>query len=450
MSELGLSLATSAPLAPEHPYGAVGFLLNLAVILCVAAVTTILFQKLRQPVVLGYLLAGLIVGPYVPVPVRADVGVAHTLSEIGVILLMFSLGLEFSLRKLVRVGPTAGHRRGHRVQRDDLARLPHRPAVRLDQLREPVRGRAGRDLQHDHHRARRSTSGRSRARSAEIVFGILIVEDLIAIVLLAMLTAVASGAGLSAGALAVTIVRLVGFLVGLVVVGLLVVPRLVRLVVRLERNETTLVTCVGICFACRPAGPPVRLLGRARRLPGRSAGRRVGRSPPHRAPDRTGARHVRGHLLRLGGDDHRARAAGRALAGHAGAHRGHRHRQDRRGQPGVVARRQRGAHVGPGRDEPGPDRRVLLHHRRRGTCPGRGRGVSLPARRRGLGPDHPAHALADRPSSRGGRLRRCPSSPPGADLRLALRVLGRASAQHRPPPRHGLVPDPTAGGAAGG
>jgi CPA2 family monovalent cation:H+ antiporter-2 len=69
---------------------------------------TIIFQRIKQPVVLGYLLAGMIVGSHLPVPLFANEKVAHTLSELGVILLMFSLGLEFSLRKLVRVGATAG------------------------------------------------------------------------------------------------------------------------------------------------------------------------------------------------------------------------------------------------------------------------------------------------------------------------------------------------------
>src|SRR6476661_5708592 len=77
-------------------------------VLCVAAVTTVVFQRLRQPVVLGYIIAGLIVGPHVPIPLVADGDVVQILSELGVILLMFSLGLEFSLRKLVQVGPTAG------------------------------------------------------------------------------------------------------------------------------------------------------------------------------------------------------------------------------------------------------------------------------------------------------------------------------------------------------
>src|SRR5437016_4379656 len=83
------------------------FLENLAVVLGVAALTTVVFQWLRQPVVLGYLLAGLIIGPHVPVPLVADPEMVRTLAEQGVILLMFSIGLEFSVRTLLRVGAAA-------------------------------------------------------------------------------------------------------------------------------------------------------------------------------------------------------------------------------------------------------------------------------------------------------------------------------------------------------
>ncbi|MGH7753704.1 MAG: cation:proton antiporter, partial [Gemmatimonadales bacterium] len=86
-------------------------------------------------------------------------------------------------------------------------------------------------------------------RLREIVVGVLIVEDLIAILLLALLTALATGSGLAPGPLAVTVGRLVLFLVGLVGIGLFLVPRTVRAVTRLNRRETTLVTSVGICFA---------------------------------------------------------------------------------------------------------------------------------------------------------------------------------------------------------
>src|SRR4051812_4038142 len=82
------------------------FLENLALVLCTAAVTSFLFQKLRQPVVFGYLVAGMIVGPYLPIPLAADEKVLQALSELGVILLMFSLGLEFRLQKVGQIAAT--------------------------------------------------------------------------------------------------------------------------------------------------------------------------------------------------------------------------------------------------------------------------------------------------------------------------------------------------------
>lgn len=81
---------------------------DLALMLLVAGVTTLLFKKLRQPVVLGYILAGFFVGPYFnPFPNVVDMVSINTWSEIGIIILMFSLGLEFNLHKLASVGGTA-------------------------------------------------------------------------------------------------------------------------------------------------------------------------------------------------------------------------------------------------------------------------------------------------------------------------------------------------------
>jgi hypothetical protein len=89
-------------------HGAHAFLAALATVLGVAGATTILFQRLGQPVVLGYLIAGLIIGPHVPIPLVADPEIVETLSELGVILLMFSVGLELRIRTLLRMAPTAG------------------------------------------------------------------------------------------------------------------------------------------------------------------------------------------------------------------------------------------------------------------------------------------------------------------------------------------------------
>ncbi len=223
------------------------FLRSLTVVLAVAAVTTVLFQRLRQPVVLGYLIAGLIVGPHVPIPLVADPAVVQTLSELGVILLMFSLGLEFRLRKLMAVGPTAGLTAllqsslmvwlGFTIGRlfgwTPLESLFAGAVIAISST--TIIAKAFDE---------QGTTGTLR----EFVVGVLIVEDLIAVLLMAVLTAIASGSGLAAGPLVGTVARLVAFLVMLVAVGLMVVPRAIRAIVRLKRRETTLVASIGICF----------------------------------------------------------------------------------------------------------------------------------------------------------------------------------------------------------
>src|SRR5688572_8991799 len=81
---------------------------DLALILIAGAFVTILFRKIKQPLVLGYIIAGFLVGPYFHLtPTVADHDNIETLAEIGVIFLLFSLGLEFSFKKLVRVGGAA-------------------------------------------------------------------------------------------------------------------------------------------------------------------------------------------------------------------------------------------------------------------------------------------------------------------------------------------------------
>ena len=81
------------------------FVTDLGLILAVAAITTLIFKKIKQPVVLGYIIAGFLVGPHSSLlPTVADEGGVKTWSEIGVIFLLFTLGLEFSFKKLVKVG----------------------------------------------------------------------------------------------------------------------------------------------------------------------------------------------------------------------------------------------------------------------------------------------------------------------------------------------------------
>ena len=224
------------------------FLQNLALVLCTAAVTTVVFQRLKLPVIFGYLIAGMIVGPYTPIPLSADEEMVRTLSELGVILLMFSLGLEFRLRRVGQIAATSGL----------AALLETSVMLGLGYLAGQLLGWTSLEsiftgaivaISSTTIIARAFDEQGIKGRLREIVFGILIVEDLIAIILIALLTATAQGAGLSAGSLAITVVRLVTFLAGLVGFGLLIVPRFVRRVVSLDRAETTLVASIGICFA---------------------------------------------------------------------------------------------------------------------------------------------------------------------------------------------------------
>ncbi len=224
------------------------FLADLTAVLGVAAVITVLFQRLRLPVVLGYLLAGLVIGPHSPTTLVADPLIIRTLAELGVILLMFSLGLDFNLHKLVRLAPTAGlvgvveiglmlslgYLAGQLLGWGTVDSIFAGAIVAISSTMIIAKVFADRDVPRAH---------------TDLVFGILIVEDLAAILLIAVLTAVATGAGLSAGTLTTTLGGLVAFLVGLLIVGILVVPRVMRAIVRLRKPETTLVASVGLCFA---------------------------------------------------------------------------------------------------------------------------------------------------------------------------------------------------------
>ena len=224
------------------------FLQDLALVLCAAALTTVACQRLRLPVVLGYLLAGIIVGPHTPIPFFAHEETIRTLAELGVILLMFSLGLEFNLPALARIIPTAGVVAvieigltfGLGFQVASLFGLDTRTSLLAGALvsisSTMIVSHAFQDL-------------RIEKRTREFVFGILIAEDLVAILMLATLSAFAAKRGDTGSVLMTTAGRLVLVVAALLGVGLLLVPRTFRSIVALRRRETLLVTSVGFCFA---------------------------------------------------------------------------------------------------------------------------------------------------------------------------------------------------------
>jgi CPA2 family monovalent cation:H+ antiporter-2 len=222
-------------------------LLELVVVLGVAAVITLLFGALRLPVVLGYIVAGLVIGPHVPVPLVANAGLVHVLSELGVILLMFALGLELRLSTLARVGIAAAL-----TALFEVALVLTLGALVAGALGfstgEAVFAGACLSISSTMLVAKAFEHLKWKGGFTDVVFAILVFEDLIAILLLAVLTGFATGAGLGPADLAITLGKLAGFLAALLVGGLLIVPRSIRAIVKPDSAETLIVVSLVICF----------------------------------------------------------------------------------------------------------------------------------------------------------------------------------------------------------
>lgn len=223
------------------------FLRDLAVVLAIAAMMTLLARQLRLPVVVGYILAGIIIGPGTPITLIDDQGRIQILAELGVSLLLFSIGLEFSVRKLLRQGPRVTA--ATIIQIGTILIMGYWAA---DLLGWPLRDRlfaAGAV-------AITSTMILTAVfievppdrRLRDLVLGFSIMEDLVGMLLIATLTAVALGQQVSPELLTSTLLRLALFLVVVVAVGLLLVPRLMRWVIRFDRPDLTVVTAVALCF----------------------------------------------------------------------------------------------------------------------------------------------------------------------------------------------------------
>ncbi|MBL8861937.1 MAG: cation:proton antiporter [Planctomycetes bacterium] len=220
---------------------------DLAIVLGVAALTSIVFQRLRQPVVLGYLIAGILVGPYTPGATVQDLETIHHLSEIGMILVLFSIGLEFNLRRMVELGPRPafvaffqsgamvwlGYQAGRLFGLDVVPSIFVGGIVAISStvLIERVFVEVG-----------------AKLKLRDEVMGILVYEDLVGIGLLAVLSALAVGEEVDLDLIGETAGRLGVFLAVTVILGLLLVPRLVRFVIGLRRRETLVIGSVGLCF----------------------------------------------------------------------------------------------------------------------------------------------------------------------------------------------------------
>lgn len=222
---------------------------DLALILFAGAVVTLLFRKIKQPLVLGYIIAGLLVGPQVSlVPTVVDAANVKTLAELGVIFLLFSLGLEFSFKKLMRVGGAAsvtafieiafitstGYLVGQWMgwgQMDSIFL-----GALLASSSTTIIIRAFDEL------------GVKSKRFAGVVFGVLVVEDLVVILLLVLLPALAVSQEFEGMSMLITLIKLLFFLVLWFVLGIFLIPTFLKRMRKLLDEETLLILSIGLCL----------------------------------------------------------------------------------------------------------------------------------------------------------------------------------------------------------
>lgn len=228
---------------------AIAFIQDLAVIMLVAGMVTILFHRFKQPVVLGYIVAGFIIGPHTPpFELIHDEETIKTLAELGVIFLMFCLGLEFSLAKLFRVGATAfiaafleivlmiwiGYEIGSYFGWSTMDSLFLGAILAISSTTIIVKALSDLKMKNE--------------RFAQLIFGVLIVEDILGIGIIALLSGIAVSGSVETGEVFATVGKLSLFMIVALVVGILLVPRLLAYVAKFESNEMLLVTVLGLCF----------------------------------------------------------------------------------------------------------------------------------------------------------------------------------------------------------
>jgi len=222
---------------------------DLALILICAGIMTLLFKKLKQPLVLGYVVAGFLTSPHMPyTPSVMDVANIQTWADIGVIFLLFALGLEFSFKKIVKVGGAAiiasstiifcmilvgiGVGTAFGWRRMDCIFLGGMIAMSST----TIIYKAFDDL------------GIRKKQFTSLVLSILILEDILAIILMVMLSTMAVSHNFEGTEMLESIAKLLFFLILWFVVGIYLIPGLLKRFRKLMGEETLLIVSLGLCF----------------------------------------------------------------------------------------------------------------------------------------------------------------------------------------------------------
>ena len=221
---------------------------DLALILIAAGLFTIISKALKQPLILGYIVAGFIVGPHLGLFGITSVESVEQWSEIGIIFLLFALGLEFSFKKLLKVGSSAlitagcvcvgmfvtGNIVGHALG------WTHMEGIFLGGLMSmsstTIIIKAFTDL------------GLKNKSYATLVFGTLVVEDLIAVVLMVLLTTIATANQFAGGEMLMGLAKLLFFLILWFLVGIYVIPSFLKWARKYLNDEILLLVAIGLCF----------------------------------------------------------------------------------------------------------------------------------------------------------------------------------------------------------
>ena len=223
---------------------------DLALILITAGITTVIFKWLKQPLVLGYIVAGFLIGPYFTYfPVINDTSSVATWSEIGMVFLLFAIGLEFSFKKLKKVGGpgaimvltelvimfTSGFLVGKMFgwQKMNCIFLGCMLAISSTSIIV----KAFDDLK------------LKREKFTADVIGALVVEDLEAVVLMVILSTLSIGNSFDGGELVLSMVKLAFFLIIWFVFGIYLIPSFLKLIRRFMTEETLVIIALGLCFA---------------------------------------------------------------------------------------------------------------------------------------------------------------------------------------------------------
>ena len=221
---------------------------DLALILVVAGFITLIFKKLKQPLVLGYIVAGFLVSPHMPYTMSVvDQGDIQTWADIGVIFLLFSLGLDFSIKKILKMGASPiiaactiifcmmalGIIVGHSFGWKEMDCIFLGGMVAMSST--TIIYKAFSDM------------GLTQQGFASTVMSVLILEDILAIVMMVMLSTVASGNSPDGVQLLGSIMKIGFFLVLWFVVGLFAIPLFLRSVRKILNNETLLIVSLGFC-----------------------------------------------------------------------------------------------------------------------------------------------------------------------------------------------------------